>query len=644
MIKSSIVGRDHKVLFIILVLFLGAVFQSWKLAKNVTQDLGEVWRDKGQSALWRSARYSQGYRFAGFVQFLLTNIPEDGLVILPSGEDAPRALSTSPYMQFYLVPRKVINCPNEECYQRLLTSSPYLLIVSKNEESALQKFTGERVMYDQGWGLLIPDHASLNVGTSPLGFNTILELLQAGLLPGIWLILILTSGYLMVERFVPGWNRIERIALGFGIALGVLSLLAALISIARMPLNTVTCWAQSLLLFLMAVLFGFLGRRFKPPRISNGRDRPGIIDTPFWQWVFIGLGLVAAFISIGKGYYSTDAIQTWGVKGYAIAAEGAIRQVASWGTNPWAYPLNIPILVAIFKCLFGEVLPASKIIFSGYYICFLLIAYHFLRQEIGRATIAGLATFLIGTTPIIFRHGTIGYANLPFDYYLIIAILFLNWAIKPESGIQSDQPYLFAGIFFALAMWTRPEGIALSLLAIGIFFGMTFLLQKRFNLRGLIKTILPIIAYLIFWELLEHIVYSQPVTNAGMTSKALRTLISTGFRVEESKYLLLTFLSYIFGFDRWGAVGTVLIILLIVWLLYVKRWQYSSIQLIACGILFILAVLSAYYLTLYSESSGYDLSRWVSTGLDRALMPGILLLWFGFTSGVGSMSQQRMNN
>jgi hypothetical protein len=43
-------------------------------------------------------------------------------------------------------------------------------------------------------------------------------------------------------------------------------------------------------------------------------------------------------------------------------------------------------------------------------------------------------------------------------------------------------------------------------------------------------------------------------------------------------------------------------------------------------------MIGVYYLTSYDTA--HDISWWVDTGLDRMMLPGLLLLWIGGISGV----------
>ena len=53
----------------------------------------------------------------------------------------------------------------------------------------------------------------------------------------------------------------------------------------------------------------------------------------------------------------------------------------------------------------------------------------------------------------------------------------------------------------------------------------------------------------------------------------------------------------------------------------------AALILALCGWVYILAIAGMYYLASYDTA--HDISWWLSTGLDRMLMPGLLLAWAG---------------
>jgi hypothetical protein len=74
--------------------------------------------------------------------------------------------------------------------------------------------------------------------------------------------------------------------------------------------------------------------------------------------------LADAFLSVGSGCHASDELLIWDHKGYGIAQDQSIAGVMGWG-NTVHYPLHVPLLVAAFKLLFQETLPASKLAFAG---------------------------------------------------------------------------------------------------------------------------------------------------------------------------------------------------------------------------------------------------------------------------------------
>ena len=70
------------------------------------------------------------------------------------------------------------------------------------------------------------------------------------------------------------------------------------------------------------------------------------------------------------------------MKGYGIAAARSLDTVAKWGTNTLPYPLHVPVLIASFRMLFGEVLPAAKMLFSAYYLALVVLIYAYLRDQV----------------------------------------------------------------------------------------------------------------------------------------------------------------------------------------------------------------------------------------------------------------------
>ncbi len=181
----------------------------------------------------------------------------------------------------------------------------------------------------------------------------------------------------------------------------------------------------------------------------------------FYAIVFLCF-LVIAYLSVARSYSTWDAIGIWGIKGYGIAKEGTIFAGERWGSHGLTYPLNIPLQISIFRLLDGDVLPGSKLIFPVYFISLVLGAYRFWRRYV-EWKFAAMGALLLASLPIVFEHGTIGYANLPFTTYLVLGLLHVLEGIS--GGDARGQ--IIGGLLLGLATWTRPEGVFLVIFALG---------------------------------------------------------------------------------------------------------------------------------------------------------------------------------
>jgi hypothetical protein len=108
-------SRKYWPVLVISLLGLAVLIQLTILGRDTFRETPRLIADLGQPAAWRSARYSQGRRFAQYIQFLNQVIPPDSRVVLPPDSAAPRAIATTPLMQFFLLPRSVINCTSPDC-------------------------------------------------------------------------------------------------------------------------------------------------------------------------------------------------------------------------------------------------------------------------------------------------------------------------------------------------------------------------------------------------------------------------------------------------------------------------------------------------------------------------------------------------
>ena len=230
---------------------------------------------------------------------------------------------------------------------------------------------------------------------------------------------------------------------------------------------------------------------------------------------------------------------------------------------------------------------------------------------------------MVGTSPLVFRHGTIGYANLALGFYLFVAVTMLIEAIhRPHTGPGIS---ILSGIFFFAACWVRPEGWALAGLGIGIvLFISIFKRQKEVYLQFAYPAS-ALVVYGIFWVWVKNTVYGPLFNKTSIFSSALSGILGGEFHIREALYVLKYFFLDLVDVQTWGFLGIgFLLIAISAFVIAISKNQKIAIAQWV-GIAYVLAIMFMYYIVSYD--TGHDISWWASTGLARMMLPGILLSW-----------------
>jgi hypothetical protein len=132
-------------------------------------------------------------------------------------------------MQFFLAPREVINCSDFGCLADLSREDTYILVVGEFPGGGY--FPQDQLMFDESWGVILSKNHNHAEGSSMPGFQTGAEILYAALWPFLWLALLTVSGSLLVSCFIPAWDVVTKLALGFGLGLGVFTLTIGMTSL-----------------------------------------------------------------------------------------------------------------------------------------------------------------------------------------------------------------------------------------------------------------------------------------------------------------------------------------------------------------------------------------------------------------------------
>ncbi len=525
-------------------------------------------------------------------------------------------------MQFFLAPRQVLNCGSADCVRQLDPHNTYLLVVEDFPGEPAPAGFGAAQMYNHKWGFLPPEDGDLAPRPpAPVEFVSYTGLLLAALPPALWLALLALSGAVWAAWLLPLAGRGMHLGLGYGLGLAVFTVGMALISLAGIPLTRFALLALSGVMYAgAAVRLAWL----RPKNIVKvGQKGSRALSHLGFGLLILALGGCAALLGVGRGYSVSDEILLWGAKGYGIAASSGIQDVMVWGTNTVKYPLHLPLLIAAFKILFAEALPASKLLPAGYLTALLLVMYAFLSRSGLRRDWAGMLVMLVGTAPLVARHAALNYANLPLGYYLVCAALLLVLGLR-QVGASSLRLCLAAGLVLACAAWTRPEGLGFAWLVAAVLLVSGF---RRRSLRPVLFVLAPLLIYSLFWIILAALVYTRPAGQSGLAAQALGRFLAGEWHLGEAVYLGRQFAVHLMNTGAWGLLGVGMVL---AWLLAAlkPRWFPRLARwLLGSGAFYALAVLGGYFLASYDTS--HDLSWWISTGLDRMLLPAVLLSGLG---------------
>jgi hypothetical protein len=255
---------------------------------------------------------------------------------------------------------------------------------------------------------------------------------------------------------------------------------------------------------------------------------------------------------------------------------------------------------------------------------------------------AGISVLLLATAPVIFLHSTIAYANLPLSYYIVCGVLFLIEGTMPGQGKNTGLSIL-AGIFFVAGAWTRPEGLIFGVI-LWVFLLFLISLRKPQGMKGrfLSKTFIIFFGifamYTIFWTAVKSYISPHLLSESDMLRPMLDNLLTGNISWDTLRYILQTFLLSIFDLDQWGLLGFSMVVMIILALVRFRHWPEEGVMVFVSGVLFILILLGSYYPLSTFYSTTRDISFWLSVGLERMAMPGMILCWLGLLLLVFSAS------
>ncbi len=430
-------------------------------------------------------------------------------------------------------------------------------------------------------------------------------------------------GLMILRSIRSDMATAQMISIAYPLGAGLFTFLLFLLSWIGIPLSLTMVVISYLLCVILVVLYG---RRTRTNLDAEERSsqKPTTLQSAGWgeriaYLSIFGLVLLAAYLSLQRGYSTWDAIGIWGVKGIGIAHEETVLAGSRWGSHGLTYPLNIPLQIAIFRIVGEQLLVGSKLIFPIFYLSLLLGSYTFLKRQSG-TVISLLGVLLLGTTPILFEHGTIGYANLPFVTYLVLGLMSLLQGWR-EGELHAR---IVGGIMLSLASWTRPEGaFLLGPILIVLYLGMRRMKPQEPLSQGFWW--LPLLLLIVIWQ-----VFMASTGSGGIFGETLRiawTSISSGDMNFSAIYWTARFaIRQVIDPGVWGVLAPAGILLV-----FLRRREIFTQGPETIIFLFLPALMAGFSVTAYYYLASFqqDIQYLLGTSVNRLFMPVWVLGFLG---------------
>lgn len=444
-------------------------------------------------------------------------------------------------------------------------------------------------------------------------------------------------GAAMAIALLSTWSLVDVLSLGLGLGAGLHALLLFLVSLAGLPLSSMTVAASLVLLFLLAVASAvWRVRRGRSRRLSVEYLRQATPGSYLVSGILVLLVAGAFILSVGMAYYDWDSVAIWAIKAYGIAKEGSVYAASHYGNTGSAFPLNIPLQIAVFRILDGDVLPGSKILFPLYFGSLLLFIIRFMRKRGMPLLPSALGALLLGTTPIFFHHATVGYVNLPTTWYLAVGGMILM------DGVEGNDlgAVGLAGLLLMLGVWTRPEGIILwAALIAAVLLASSF--KSHRGLRWIPVVAAPLL-FLLPWFIFMQGTY-VPQEEYEVSRLALQGLLRGDVRWTA----FVTIARFLAGqVLRYRDFGWLLLLNGAVVLIGFRpgrlssEWLYRTLFL---ATLFLgLAVVGIHYTFAYSPKGMEHVYTMLSNAFNRVSMPVVVTLTLLAMETISPLWKERM--
>ncbi|NIM92190.1 MAG: hypothetical protein GTO18_00535 [Anaerolineales bacterium] len=580
----------------------------------------------------RNALLYFGGKGADYIKLISSSVPLDKPVIVPEGYGK---FSEQNILQFFLMPRGIPRCPcddflvsneiSDECKTCLLELDYSIPAIGAFPPDDLLSTEKKLITFDPNWyrGIYVSPSLPGNVDELFIEMDT--SLLIAFVLDIFSVVLIFLLGASIVQVIDQSIEWIDLLSLGIPIGGGIISWVIFVLSWIGIPISLPLYFLTWLGIFVLVVIIR-----------KTLLKKDGLISLPDLNFRGVGdwlrnnphllaiilvvayLSLSSFVISIGRGYSLFDGIANWALKAYGIAYEGTVFAGQKWGGHSLEYPQNIHILIALFRLLDGDVLPGSKFLPPLFMISLLSGCYSLWRRVGIMTEHAVLSVIVLISIPTLFIHSTLGWGNLIFSTYLVLAVCYLVIGIR----LGQSRKLVIGGILLALAAWTRPEGIGYAIALILLFCG-AFLFQKKAKFSDFYWTF-PVVLVSISW--LAFSVTSLSRGEIGQVLSAFfRSLLSGNVQFDSLSYVIKYSYEQYISIDTWGIVYFLIVLFLGLSFFKVSIWRnYSVVLTLLSGMIALAIPVFMFYAASFMKG---DMGTFLRDSFDRAQFPSVVLLF-----------------
>src|SRR3990172_516610 len=435
-------------------------------------------------------------------------------------------------------------------------------------------------------------------------------------------------GALAAWALLPAASRLELFGLAFPLGGGLLTFTAFLASWAGVPLNL----ASVGMLWLLLLASAAVARRSRglgeteahyAPRMAeaggggqnhrNGREWP----VPGSLAIFVLMSLLAAVIAIGRAHSSYDAAAMWIVKGYGIAQEGSIFGAQVWGAHGLAYPLNIHLLVMVFRLASADRIPGSQLIYLLFYgSTALVVLGYWIRRQVA-PVLCGLGLLLLGSVPVMLLHSTVGFPNLPMAFYVVSGSIY---GMEGLAGGREGSPRL-GGTLLGMGSWTIIEGFQYSAVVL-LLVVLAAAWDSRLRLRECALLAAPYFLITGVWLVFYNRYGAGGSQAIGTFNSMLADIKAGDYNLVELRLVFGYMRRYLFEVNTWGVLFSFLGVILLLGALKLRDTlvpEAFTLMVLFAGTGALTCAL--FYLRSFVTS---DFLAWLIRGLPRRLLSSAL--------------------